>query len=324
MENMYEEIGIRYRTVLANAGSRYSPAQIKGNDIVGSFDVKLGHSDIGAEYTGKEYDTLVNLLQRTMSGQADLSMQAITQITNWFDTRVNLGLVEFNEKERWDAIVDSQVARTGDNGFTETVALSNPSGHRFTSGGSWSDDTYDLFADIFAGSQLLASLGYTVNRIITGNDTLFKMQKNKLVRAAVGGYITVAPGGAVAATSGQATLRQVNEHLGANNLPPIEPYNMQYRTQTGSGYFLKRARFVMLATTGRDENVDLGDNEILPLQNTLGYEAVGRGVGQSQPGRTFDVKAFTDKPPRIEGQGWQTSFPVIQEPQAIVVITVQA
>lgn len=320
-ENQYEETAIRYRTVIANAGSRYSPAQKKGNDIIGSFDVKLGNSDIAAEYTGREYDALVNLLQRIYSGQADLSPQAVVSLTNWFDTRVNLALVEFNEKERWDAIVDAAVVRNGDNGFSETVNISNPSGHRVNAAGAWSDDTYDPWDDIFAGADLLKSLGYTVSRIITGNDVALKMAKNAKVRASVGTSLSFSSGTSqIQSVSGRATMDQLNAYLGSNQLPPIERYDLQYRTQTGSGYFLKRGTMVMVATTGRDENVDLGDQEILPMENTLGYEAIGRPTGSATPGRSFDVQSKTDKPPRVEAQGWQTSFPVILEPQAVFVI----
>ncbi len=322
-ENMYEEIGIRYRTLIANDGSRYSPAQLKGSDIIGTFDVKLGNSDIATEYTGRDYDSLVTLLQRTYSNQATLSMSAVAQLTDWFDTTVNLALVEKNEVDRWQAIVNASVPRTGDNGYTENVALSNPAGHRVAAGGQWSNDAYDPFADVFAMADLQRSLGYNVSRIITGTDTFFKFAKNAKVRsAATGSRLSVASGtNTLNPSTGRATLSSVGEYLGESNLPPIELYDLTYRTQTGFNWFLPRGAFVMVCTTGRNENIDLGDNEILPMQDTLGYVGVGRPVGSPNPGRSFDMAAKTDKPPRIEAQGWQTSFPVILEPQAIAVIS---
>ena len=75
----------------------------------------------------------------------------------------------------------------------------------------------------------------------------------------------------------------------------------------------------MLATTGRDATLDLGDSEQL-LTDTLGYTAIGRAAGQAQPGRVVRMEAFDNKPPRIEGEAWQTSLPVITEPEAIGVI----
>jgi hypothetical protein len=76
---------------------------------------------------------------------------------------------------------------------------------------------------------------------------------------------------------------------------------------------------VMIATTGRDESLDLGDTQQL-LTDTLGYTAVGRATGQGSPGRVVRMEAFENKPPRIEGEAWQTSLPVVTEPEAIVVI----
>jgi hypothetical protein len=320
-QNQYEEIGIRYRTVLANSGSRYSPAQKKGNKIIGSFDVKLGNSDIADEFTGHEYDTLIRLLQRIVGQDSTLTMQAMAQITNWFDTMIMLPMVELNEKERWDAIVDAQVVRTGDNGYTETVAISNPAGSRVAAGGAFTDDTYDPWDDVFAAADRLKALGYTPGRIIAGNDVIMMMAKNAKIRSSVGQGITLNLGTSqLMSTSGRATIEQMSNYLGSNNLPPIERYDLQYRTQTGSGYFLKRGTLVIVAATGRDETIDLADNEILTMQNTVGYEAIGLPVGSPTPGRSFDISPETDKPPRIEAQGWQSTFPVITEPQAIQVI----
>ncbi len=49
-ENAYREDGIRYRTVIANSGSRYSPSQKEdGGALVGTFLVELGNQDIARE-----------------------------------------------------------------------------------------------------------------------------------------------------------------------------------------------------------------------------------------------------------------------------------
>jgi hypothetical protein len=82
---------------------------------------------------------------------------------------------------------------------------------------------------------------------------------------------------------------------------------------------------VLVATTGRDESIDLGDFDpsvASPelVADTIGYVGVGRAAGQSAPGRHVVVNAYENKPPRIEGEAWQTSFPVITEPEAIYII----
>src|SRR5215207_7246349 len=55
-ESAYREEAIRYRTVIANDGTRYSPSQKKGAEILGSFLVELGNSDITTEFTARAYD----------------------------------------------------------------------------------------------------------------------------------------------------------------------------------------------------------------------------------------------------------------------------
>lgn len=312
-ENAYREEDVRYRTVIANDGTRYSPAQKKDGDIVGSMLVELGNSDIAREFTSRQYDALLRMLQR------NASMEAMVEITNWLDTTVNLALVELLEKQRWEAIVEAEVTRQGDNEYEEVVAYPNPANHRAAQSAAWSTDTTDIFEDIFAMADLLAGKGYTVSRMITSRAVLSIMAGNNTVKTRTGVSVVNASG-QITAAAGRATLDAINGILGSDGLPPIETYDLQYRTQSGTGYFLPRDVFVLVATTGRDEDVDLGD-EVQFLGNTIGYTAIGRAAGQATPGRVIRAEAHEDKPPRIEAEGWQTALPVITEPEAIAVIS---
>jgi hypothetical protein len=311
-ENAFREDQIKYRTIVANAGTRYSPTQKKDGDLIGSFLVELGESDIAREFTSRQYDALLRTLER---GE---SMEAMVQLTNWLDTAVNLALIEHVEKERWLAIVDASVPRTGDNEYSETVSYSNPAGHRVNQGAAWSTDTTDIFSEIMAGADLLASKGYTVNRIITGRPVLAIMAGNNTVKTRVGVSV-VNTSGQITSAAGRASQEAINGVLQADGLPPIELYDLQYRTQTGTAYFLERDVLVMVGTTGQSEEIDLGDTMNI-VSDTLGYSAIGRAAGQNESGRVIRAEAKMDKPPRIEAEGWQTSLPVITEPEAIYVI----
>lgn len=312
LENQYREETIRYRTVVANDGTRYSPVQKKGADLTGSFLVELAHSDIGQEFSGRDYDALLRLLSQ------NASMEAIVALTRWADTVGNLALVENNERMIWEAIVGASVALRGDNKYAETVAYSNPAAHRVAEAASWSTDSTDIFADIATGVDKLASLGYTVNRLITSRPVVSIMAGNDTVKSRVG-FAVVNASGQIESAGGRASIAAINGALQADGLPPIEQYDLQYRTSTGTGYFLARDVMVMLATTGRDDMVDIGDDERY-IPDTLGYMAVGRPAGQANPGRVLQLTPQTNKPPRIELEGWQTSLPVITEPEAIYVI----
>jgi hypothetical protein len=325
-ENLYSEQAIQYRTVIANDTGRYSPVQLKSGMITGSMLVQLGEIDTGSEMTAGDYDAVIKLIRDTQGQQGVPggginvpTMQAMSMMTNWAEMTLNQPLVVKQEKQRWEAIVNAQVTRTGDNGFQEVVSFPNPTGHRVNAAGTWSDPTYDPYADIMAGAEFLAAKGYTVGRIITSTTVRSKLSLNPKVTARIG-RLGVVAGAVVNQPRGRATLADLNEYISGDGLPPIELYDLQYRTQSGSAFFLPRNVFVMVATTGRDTSIDRADLEPLPIQNTLGYQAVGRPAGQESPGKKVLVTPKENKPPRLEGEAWGTTFPVILEPEAIFVI----
>jgi hypothetical protein len=314
-ENAYREDAIRYRTIIANSGTRYSPTQKKGGDLMGSFLVELGNSDIARELNARDYDALIRLLNTTPS------MDGTATLLSFADRVLNLALVEYNEKQRWEAIVNASVVRVGDNAYSETIAYPNPANHRAAAGGTWSSDAYDPFNDILAMADLLEGKGFSVGRIITSRAVVSILSGNDKVKTRTG-VATINTTGQIAATPGRASRDRIDEALMRDGLPPIETYDLLYHTQAGSGRFLPAGSFVLVATTGRDETIELADAaEDLVINDTLGYVGVGRATGQAAPGRVIRMESKQDKPPRVEGEAWQTSLPVITEPEAVAVIT---
>ena len=311
--NEYTEDRVSYRSVIANAATRYSPVQHKGGALVGSVRVTLAESDIGSELTSREYDALLRIVasRPTMEGMA--------QLINFLETTVNIPLAEWNERARWQAIVSALVQLRGDNEYTEDVAYSNPAGHRFACAGVWSNDATDPMVDIFAGAKILTDKGFTVGRIITSRRVVNILAGNAKVKARTGRLI-VNTSGQISGSIGRITAAELSQLLQSDGLPPLEMYDLVYRTMTGSARFMPDTVMVLVATTGRDENIDLGDTRIESLPDTLGYTAIGRPAGQSVPGRKIRSEAKEDKPPRVESQGWQTSLPVMLDPEAVVVI----
>lgn len=316
-ENKYREEGINYRTVIANAGTRYSPVQLKGSAIVGSFDVELGYSDTGSQLTGSDYDAIIAMLKRA-TGQSEITLEAMANILQWVDITLNRPLVEHNERNIWQAIVNATVELRGDDGYKEDVAYPNPANHRVNAAGAWSNNSVDPMDDLALAVETLASKGFIAGRIIAGQSVISKLQKNEIMRQRAGTLSIM--GGTVTGLASRASLASINGILADNEMPPIEPYNLIYRTQSGSDYFLPRDCVVVVAATGRDELIDLGDNEPLVMSDVLGYTAVGIGTGQTEPGRFTNLEAYANKPPRVEGEAWQSSLPVITEPEALYVI----
>jgi hypothetical protein len=318
-ENGYTEDGIRYKTVIANDGTRYSPVQVKDSGaMAGSFTVILGNQDIGRNFSGRDYDAFLELLRRSTGARPN--QQAVLQLTNWLDVVINRALIELSEKQRWELLVNATTIRQGDNGFRETVNISNPAGHRVAAADLWSDPTYDPYEDITAMVQKLSDKGYTCNRIITSRRVMNLLARNPLMASKMLNRVVVV-GGALN-TGGQTRVTQadINQLFNADGIPSPELYELTYNTMTDQVRFLADDVMVFISTTGRDENIIVSTGfEVIP--DTLGYTAIGRAVGQSAPGRVVKMFPKEDKPPRIEAQGWQTSFPVITEPEAIGVIT---
>jgi len=313
--NEYTEANIRYRTVIAAHGTRYSPVQIRNQgQMVGTFLVELGEQDIGAEFTARDYDALIELLA------ANQTMEAAAALINWFDVSIVQALAQLTEKMRWDAIINSQVERVGDNGYYEVVEYVNPSGHRASAGGTWSDDEYDPFDDIFAMTDLLLTKGYRTARVITSTKVLRILQRNAMVKARVGNVRVLSASDIM---PGFASVAQINAALTADDVPPIETYDGWYQDETaGIKRFMPDDVMVFIGATGRTEMIssDLAEEERF-LPNVAGYTAIGRAAGQATGGRVARLEAFDNKPPRIEAEGWQTSLPVITEPESIAVIT---
>jgi len=313
--NNYTEDKISYRTVIANSGTRYSPAQKKGGiGLVGSFEVALGTSDIARELTGREFDAL----QRLANVGNDIA--AAASYTNWVDVNIVRALQEYTEQQRWQAIVDAEVIRTGSNGYSETITYPNPAGHRAAAGGSWSSDSYDPYDDILAMSEVLRGKGYRVTRIITSSSVISLMAGNEKVAQRTGS-LQVNASGQIVTLAGFATRDAMNQVMVSSGLPPFEVYDLTYRTEDGTRTpFLTDDAMVLVAESGQDESIVFNDATKV-VSNVLGYSALGVPTGYSDPQRAYHQVLKTDKPPRLEAQGWQETLPVITEPEAIAVIT---
>lgn len=343
-ENSYEETQIRYRTQPALDGTRYSPAQMqKGGALVGSFKVDLGNTDTADEMTGQEHDGLVKLLMQNRD------MEGTAQVVRWIDNAIVRPHMIKNELQRWQAIINASVVRSGSNGYAETVSYYAPSGHRPTVAGGtvgspqgWHLGTYDPFDDIFAGSEKLASLGYRVSDIICSQKLMAVLRANATVATRTS-QVSVNASGQIVGTTNYVSTAAIQQVLADNSLPPITVYNAGYQTATGYKRFLDLDTtydyLVMLGRTERqwDLVTDWGtrvegatgifdteaiDARDLTISSTLGYYGIGRNVGAASSGRTIHTEVQMKKPMGYWAEGYQTGLPVIAEPEAIYVIKV--
>lgn len=322
-ENSYTETSINYKTIVANDGSRYSEPQMKAGELVGEFDVKFGEIDIAAQLTGREFDEINNVTK----GSPDAGRR---QLTNWYNTRLNLGLKEKKEAQRGQAIVNAAVPIVGTDGKTSTVFLANPPGHRVSvpSGttaapAGWYDQTgnYDPWDDFIAAQIFMSNKGYRIGRIMASTQLVSVLCRNRATKERVG-MITYNASNQPVARVGAASKDSLNAELQSDGMPAIETYDLQYFTQNGSQFFLPRNAIVFMAATLRNQEIDLGDQGFRITEDVLGYYGVGRAVGQDEPGDVIKSEMKDLKPVGVYAQAFSTGFAVVTEPESIYVIFV--
>jgi hypothetical protein len=339
-ENSFEETQVRYRTKPALDGTRYSPAQMQeSSHLIGSVKVDLGDSDTASQFTGKDHDGLIKLLMR--GGDEE----AMARLVKWADKSLIAPHTIKNEIQRWQAIISGEVIRKGSNGLEEEVKYYQHPGHyTVIPGGTiaapqgWHNDNYDPFEDVAGACQKLEDLGYSVRGMYSTGRVPSILIKNGQVAKRTNRVVVDATGN-ITSASGRVTLAELNAIADGDGLPNFVKYNAGYETSNGFRRFMDvKAGSDFLVIVGSSDrqwdmasdyagaaDVDLGDfaDGAIQLEGVLGYYGVGRNVGQSSPGRTVHTEAQQKKPAGLYGESYQTGFPVILDPQAIVVIEIQ-
>lgn len=332
--NVFRDDSIRFRTMIANDSTRYSPPQKKNGMLMGSVSVELGDSDTASDMSMQMYEAFINMLDR------GITQEALATVLRFFQSTVSEPMAILRERHRVDAIANGFVVRRGANRFTETVTFLSPAGHRVTvptgttgTPAGWYSPAYSILNDLKAAKRFLESKGYRISRVITTSDIMNDcFYINNEIKQ--WGLITLqAPNGGTAVSLQTRTEQvSISNALTSIGFPVPEVYDAGYYTQAletstnpaeRQGYikFLEN-RFIILCETGRDDSIDLGADQPLIVFNTLGYTGIGKATGQLTPGVATKVENFTGKDARIEAMAWQTSFPVINEPEGYMVFTI--
>lgn len=325
--NEFTETKVVYKTYPALDGTRYSEPKMQGQQLVGSFRVTLGEVDTASQLTGNDLDVLIRVADRDPAA-------AVRRLRTWMINMFPVSLAEKAEIQRWQAFVDAAVPIKGMDGNDEVINMPNPANHRrnIPSGTvadptGWYGPTYDPILDFVAVKKAAADKGYMIRRIIGDTDITTAIAMNSIMRSRVSGSLRIDGGTLVSLGGGILSLGQINAYMSSNyGLPAIEEYDTTYNSlgATGQAFFKKRGSLCFFCTTGRDAEFVSGqdsiDYEIIP--DTLGYYAIGTAVGQTAPGKVFANSVKAMKPVGIYGQGFQTSFPVVTEPEAVFVLNI--
>lgn len=323
--NIIVEDLARFEVVVANDGNALSPPQIKQNAGGAELTVRLGHIDLATQMNGRDMRRLGNLLNQNDRSPAE------EFLSRWLTRAIRLGLEEKAEAQRWQLLSDAQVTVNYLDQPPRTLTFTdlNPPGHRVTvpSGtvaapAGWYDPDFDPMREtIIPLKILLESYGFEVSRIFTSTKLRDGvLPSNEAMMRRAGSTMIVNEGGTLQTID--RNLADVATRFAANGLPVPEVYNLQYKTQTGTNRFLNENKFIMIANTGRDAEIDLGDAGIRVLPNTLGYYGVGVSDGQTDPGAVITTRYSELKPVGIYAEGYQEGFPVLLDAEAVVVVTI--
>lgn len=317
----------RFEIVIANDGDPLSPPQIKQSAGGAELIVRLGHIDIATQMDARDMRRLANLVDGNDRAAAE------SFFARWLTRAVRLGLSEKAESQRWQLLADAQVSLNyldQPSRIADFPSLS-PDGHRVTvpSGteaapAGWYADDFDPMAEtIIPLVTMLKAKGYMPTRIVTSTNLLQGvLASNPEMQRRSGGTLVINSSGSLENANGD--LADTSRRFLANGMPAPVTYDLHYRTQTGSQRFLPDDKFIILCTTGRDAEIDLGDDGVRVIEDTFGYYGVGVSEGQSTPGAVITPKYSDVKPVGVYAEGYLEGFPILLEPEAIAVVTVPA
>lgn len=310
-DNIVEDGGIDWIAPIGVDGTLYSRVPLRQAMEGQSALYRLGVNDAGAQLTPKDYDFIVQAVRKgNIPGAQEV-------LRNFLLVAAIKPLNDIIEKQRWQAIVDAQIIRRGDNDYREVVGYENPTGHRVTiaSGTTaaptgWYDSAHDPFTDI----QAIADSMGTVTHIVTSRRIVSALAAHPMVKNRVG-LTTFTASGDLTTLAGRATVDAINGTLQADGLPPITVYEGFYNDEYGNRKrFLRDDAFVMLNASAiePEATIDANPNYIRP--GSLGFVGMGINAGQTQPGRNvyLSVNANT-KAPSLRGEGTQRSLPIIRD-----------
>lgn len=314
-DGAYREHAVKWTSIVATDSTRYSPVGLRQAARGGSVLVELGEKDAGAQIFGRELEQVRRALNNGRLYGADSAESLLAR----FSVSGSLvPLLDKAEKERWEAMVDGQIIRAGDNGYGETVPLANPVGHRVNVTDEVDDPAVNPMEAVAAQLSFMAGKGYTVNRIVTSTRLLRAILNNPSTSKAL--YGVRDPSGEIWSGTGMATLGSLNSWMGANGYPAIEVYDGTYDTLFGRKRFLRDDAMLFVATNPvPDEAIRaLSATSLLPEATSLGYYGIGIAENQSEPGRVVIADYYDrDRGARISVKGWETSAPVILQPESL-------
>lgn len=313
-ENKYDEYDIQFETVIADDANRYDGPVKKERGKHRSLSVSFGHFNIGVDFDAHQMEKIQELLDTV--GEQD----AEDYLVGLADKLVRLAIDQLREKHRWEAILEAKQYLVSADERKFTLSLENPAGHRITANGTWSDPTYNpVIDDIVPAIDFLEQKGFLVRMMVSRKKPLRLLQANEQIMKATKSDVNEPDGGLV---RNPALLNYMRENVQQTNLPGITTYDNFYKTQKGGPkFYIPEDSLAIICSTGRDYTVAVEQGEDLLLPDTLGYFGVGKVMNEKVPGDFIQVIPSGRKPDYVEIEAYSAGAAIIQDSEAILVIS---
>ncbi len=315
--NKYREEDIVFRPLIADDSTRYGTPQLKGRDELIYMDVEFSNIDAKRAITSQQLDTINNLLQME---NVDAAANMILSMIRMHGERA---LRDKKELKRWQTIINGKGKyMTSGNIETDQADYSPPATHRFPAGVDITDDAIDPMEEVIVKARkILRASGYELQDIICRDSVALDMEGNEQVKER-DSNLRVTTSLDLAYNRLLDTEGTVNRVLGRSGYTTITTYDLDYWDQTGQKFFIPDDVMIFIGRTPRVFPITNPNSGRLLTFNSLGYYGIGTCQNQTSPGDVIKVNLYDQgKPDYLETIADSTGLPVIQEIEAIVVVS---
>lgn len=315
--NKYREEDIAFRPVIADDSTRYGTPMLKGRTEHVYMDVEYGNIDARRAIEAHQMDSLNYILMNQGEAAARVEFLRIIRLLG------EVALREKKELKRWQTIRNGYGRYLTSGNIDKIEQPWNPPvTHRYDAGVDISDGAIDPIETVIEPAiAILRDSGYECESIVCRDRPKRALANNPNTKENASS-LTVTTSLQLAYNRIQNPDTYLDPFMSNADLPPIVTYDGYYYTQSGQKHFLEDTELIFFGRTPRIYPLSDPEQGRLLQFNNLGYYGIGTCQNRSSPGDVIKIKIIDDdKPDKIEVIADSTSSPIIQDPEAIVVVS---
>ncbi|MGK7899078.1 MAG: hypothetical protein AB4372_37040 [Xenococcus sp. (in: cyanobacteria)] len=313
--NEYTEEDINFRVVAADDSEQYGTPQAKGRTEHTYLKVEFGNIDALRRLEAWQIDALNRILKR------DGEEAATIQLTQFLRNLGEFALKDKRELKRWECLRNGYgIYRTSGNIERQEGHYSPPSTHRFDSPIDISNPAENPLEVIELAVQVLRDAGYAAESMVSRDRVKRGLANNPNTKESAS-HLTVTSSLELAYNKIRNPDKYLDPYLSSSELPPLITYDAFTFTQKEQKWYLEDDELFVFGRTPRKYPIIHPQQGRLLTFNSLGYFGIGECQNQTTAGDVIKLKVHDDgKPDYVEVISDSMSGPVIQDPEAVVVV----